>query len=715
MNRDRLVQVVASTLAVAALVGTLLLSPVIRQQREELQLTFTLEGDRSAPATYVLLNAAGSLRGLLADVLWYRIEHLKRAGKVHEANTLAQWITKLQPRFAQVWAFHAWNMAYNISVMTHTPEERWMWVQKGIRLLRSEGIPNNPTVIRLYRELGWIFFHKVGQYTDDMHWYYKIRLADKWQKVLGAQAEGATTEQVLADFKPIADADDSYFELDDGPSQQTIDQLNTLIDENADFADTLRRLRDQDLEDFKDRVPRVQQQLREQQQFALAKQLDPLLASAERRWQRSKRDPLRLLREDVPATAETIDAWRELGLSLSETGLSDYGRMKMLARYATIERLLNETPDFLSEHDLNVLRFMRDHEGSEGLKHLLAFLRARVLIQNYNMRPTYMYTLMDMYGPLDWRHPSSHAIYWSALGVRMSGEIRDRTKFDILNTDRQVIHSLQNLMFMGRVNYDPIAGTIDMVPDPRFIPAYDKAMESAIARATDPNVDFPGGGNRDSFEAGHENFLHKAILYSYLYGSEEQAQKYYEKVRRLYGDKAHNQRTGRYQQPLDAFVLQTFQRDKSMYQVSRPFIESMIHRGLSQGLANGRVQVFNRFLRLARQMHQAYNEQHSSPNPNAPRQRMSLPPFDELLVETYVSFMRSPGIDIYNRARVYGSTPSELRQRAFPEFRPAVYRQAQQRGIDPQRAFPEPAAADEAQPLRPQQPDAEGSDTVRRK
>jgi hypothetical protein len=97
-----------------------------------------------------------------------------------------------------VWAFNAWNMAYNISVTLRTPEERWRWVKNGIELLRDRGIPRNPRNTQMYRELAWIFFHKVGDFLDDQHWYYKLQLALMMEDILGPGPEH--------DYQALADA-----------------------------------------------------------------------------------------------------------------------------------------------------------------------------------------------------------------------------------------------------------------------------------------------------------------------------------------------------------------------------------------------------------------------------------------------------------------------------------------------------------------------------
>ena len=46
--------------------------------------------------------ALGGFRGLLADILWIRAISLQEQGKYFELVQLADWIQKLQPKFAGV-------------------------------------------------------------------------------------------------------------------------------------------------------------------------------------------------------------------------------------------------------------------------------------------------------------------------------------------------------------------------------------------------------------------------------------------------------------------------------------------------------------------------------------------------------------------------------------------------------------------------------------
>ncbi|MCK5850152.1 MAG: hypothetical protein KAH23_04495 [Kiritimatiellae bacterium] len=121
----------------------------------------------------------GGFRGLIADVLWLRVSTLKENGKYVELVQLSDWITKLEPRASEVWEFHAWNMAYNVSVMMPEPEDRWRWVKSGIQLIRDGGLYYNPADARLHWYMGWLFQHKIGTPMDNMHVFYKEQWAEE--------------------------------------------------------------------------------------------------------------------------------------------------------------------------------------------------------------------------------------------------------------------------------------------------------------------------------------------------------------------------------------------------------------------------------------------------------------------------------------------------------------------------------------------------------
>ena len=129
------------------------------------------------PGVRFVSVALGGFRGLLADALWVRAAGLQDEGRFYELVQLADWITELEPRHAEVWAYHAWNLAYNISVMFPDPGDRWRWVSQGVRMLRDRGIPANPRDDQLHWELGWLYANKIGGHWDDAQDYYLAAFA----------------------------------------------------------------------------------------------------------------------------------------------------------------------------------------------------------------------------------------------------------------------------------------------------------------------------------------------------------------------------------------------------------------------------------------------------------------------------------------------------------------------------------------------------------
>ena len=138
--------------------------------RQERRVADTAGTDAiQAPLVDFVAVSLGGFRGILVDGLWLRASYLQDSGRYMELVQLADWISRLEPEAADVWAYHAWNLAYNVSVMMVRPEDRWRWVKHGISLLRDEGLHHAPRDPALYRELSWMFLHKVAGIADNAH------------------------------------------------------------------------------------------------------------------------------------------------------------------------------------------------------------------------------------------------------------------------------------------------------------------------------------------------------------------------------------------------------------------------------------------------------------------------------------------------------------------------------------------------------------------
>ena len=186
--RNTIICLVCIVLAAALLITAGMQLDYINSQRQKMRLISNEPLENAPPSLAFATVAMGAFRGLVVDILWLRADRLKEQGQFFDAKQLAEWITTLQPRFASVWEFQAWNMAYNISVAipASQPQERWRWVKNGYELLRDHGIVLNPKSIGLYRELAKIFQDKIGSVRDDVHKYYKLQLATGMEPLLGA-------------------------------------------------------------------------------------------------------------------------------------------------------------------------------------------------------------------------------------------------------------------------------------------------------------------------------------------------------------------------------------------------------------------------------------------------------------------------------------------------------------------------------------------------
>lgn len=211
-------------LAGLAFSGAGLLQGPLLEERERYHLTEAPPLENAPPLVAFTTVAFGGFRGILADLLWLRATRLQDEGRYFELVQLATWITRLEPRFTEAWAYHAWNMAYNISALFEEPADRWRWVRNGIHLLRDEGLAANPEHPRLCRELAWIFYHKIGAPMDTAQRYFQQAWALEMMALfdgrrpdptlLGSDARRRLVEEYRLDPEAIRQVDAAYGPFD---------------------------------------------------------------------------------------------------------------------------------------------------------------------------------------------------------------------------------------------------------------------------------------------------------------------------------------------------------------------------------------------------------------------------------------------------------------------------------------------------------------------
>lgn len=661
MRRDTLIQILASVVCIGLIgvSGFLAAQAAASAGRHKLMLSETME-DNSDPEVAIGI-AMGAFRGLFVNMLWLRANKLKEEGKFHEAMNLSATITKLQPHFPRVWAFHAWNMAYNISVKTNTAGERWGWVNAGIDLLRRDGIPNNPNDLLIHKELAWIFLHKIQGYTDDANPYYKVRLAHEWHEVLGPppepDPEDLSRERVLEQYvqwlEPIATAPEALLTL--RSQNPAVDALVREVTARAAAARAQTRQRVGDIT-VDTMIPRI---------------VDLFSAG--------------------PREANWIKGW------LRASVIVESGRWPLLRQQ-------------LSAADIALMEMTTDPALAPAWSALLAQQRKRLLKDRYNMEPQRMIRYTQKYGPIDWRSGAAHGLYWGAKGVegaltRVSE--RNRDDYDFLNTDRVVVHSVQELWRGGNIYFDYLTTVLDpsapnpfyiQVPNVYFIKTYGDILGEVMDRGEifeDESRVFR------NYAAGYENFLRDAIRYLYRRGQIAEAEAYKRKAATLSEANLHfSLRPEYFAQSLPEFV-----RSELQDAMTRPSVAAQEVTGALQGalisLIQGDDERFRRQFDYAREAHTYFfNEQGRQNQANPGKHRM----------ESYIdrSFLVTAGalfdqlirrLEQDHRIEVYNAAPVELQRWVYDNLKAglkeAMDLEVEAGGTPFDAAYPEPDGMEE--------------------
>ncbi len=175
MSRGRLLLPGGFALLIAA---QLLASLPLRSERARLEPQGGGSGFTDiTPGEFAGTLMLGGFRGLACDLLWIRADSAQQSKRFYESLALYRTISRIQPRFEEIWTYLAWDMAYNIGSDVEDPGEKWSWMQAGL-LADAEGCRRNPQSEKLLRHLGWMFNHRGDLFNDE------IRASD-WAPVIG--------------------------------------------------------------------------------------------------------------------------------------------------------------------------------------------------------------------------------------------------------------------------------------------------------------------------------------------------------------------------------------------------------------------------------------------------------------------------------------------------------------------------------------------------
>lgn len=585
------------------------------------------------PGFVMLQMAPGGLRALAVNVLWIRAERLKNDGRYHESMQLSEMCCNLQPRFSGVWLYHSWNMAWNISVATSTPQERWMWVNQGLTLIREKGIPLNPKSLGLYRELSWIFYNKMGGGLDEMHMVYKRRWAGQMQRLLGTPPVGESPEVVDA-FRPIA----AENLIDKSPRRQG----------KAD--EIIQRDR---LEKLKAANPDVAQYC------SLLQALNV----------RADKATTRAFVGKVPAQEE-----------LSALEAYNFYSQDESCRIVRPFFYVMET-----QRDKDLAALINKPELAAARGKLHAFLRAQILWNQYKMDPAWMLGLMEKYGPLDWRHVLPNGLYWSTYGFHFCGLGLRPDNVETINNSRIVLNCLKELTWVGRLSYvesvgEPDMPEIQMWSDWRFIKPtlteFDYLTDLAVEAE---GVDFVN----NTFNASHMNYMTAATQMMWAADRPADAQELYDLVRDKYQLRSQPQ----WQVSMEDWIAsENRAEDKPTPSFATQQSTSALVSGFAR-LSHGNLQTSQGFFRYAELIFAKWQKDALERYRVAPFEFFSARVLSDLLTTPEIHGRR---IALLDRVTIWARLDDARKRIVFDQIIPELKLQCDRDGLDVKKAFPEP-------------------------
>jgi hypothetical protein len=148
--------------------------------------------------------------------------------------------------------------------------------------------------------------------------------------------------------------------------------------------------------------------------------------------------------------------------------------------------------------------------------------RAKRLRDEFKMDPQFMKVVDETYGPLEWRLPETHAIYWAMRGLQLA------RKEELIVLRRVVFQSMQLAFQRGRLIENPFDHIFEYGPNLDII---EKANQ-AYLDMMDQDAEY-----RDHINTGYRNFLRDTVYFLYTHNRLTEARKWFQIVQEKYPDK----------------------------------------------------------------------------------------------------------------------------------------------------------------------------------
>lgn len=325
---------------------------------------------------------------------------------------------------------------------------------------------------------------------------------------------------------------------------------------------------------------------------------------------------------------------------------------------------------------------------------LLAFMRAKVLREQYKMDPQFMLDITGMLGtsepvPIDWRTPYAQSIYWALYGVKKGEELKRTQEFDVINTDRIMLFSIQKLAQLGRYVLrldldEPMDSYLAMLPDFRYIEAmHNKYLEMGKKHA-DEGEDVEGKTS-EMLRSGHVNYLHSAIVALYFAGREAEAQKWLDYLTVNYKDPNTGETKEMYLQGLQPFVYDQLPDMVESFQEVVYLLHSMLESAY-MALAAGYSDEYTAAINNVALVYKKYQ----GDKLEDPEGRRALPPFVQVRADALSRFLLEGSHPVIYRVWAWQREQDDVKRQCYDFVAPYLVKLAELEGYDVAKAFPEP-------------------------
>jgi hypothetical protein len=231
--------------------------------------------------------------------------------------------------------------------------------------------------------------------------------------------------------------------------------------------------------------------------------------------------------------------------------------------------------------------------------------RARLLREKYKMDPAVMQSLNERYGPLDWRLPEAHSIYWASVGLTRSSKDEDVRRL------RTAVYQSMQLSFQRGVLVLSSNAPPRLLPNleiaPKVVAAYQEQLTNSPAFLT------------NGIAKAYRNFLRDVPYQFFIFNRVREGQQWLRFLRDTFPDAV----------PADATLAEyaVNRATESVQGQSQIKVTQLVQAFVTQSffaVVDDRADEANQYMARATELWNAYMTRTRS------NQRIELPPLDEI-------------------------------------------------------------------------------------